>query len=82
MNVPQYIKRHIEANNKLLIQASKHDNIVLDWYKKQLEKMNADDLEIPDEEFSEVKNNWEPNGVIDLSAIMENLNMLENEERS
>ena len=32
--------------------------------------------------ISEVKNNWESNGVIDLSAIMENLNMLENEERS
>ena len=82
MDVPQYIKKHIEANNKLLIQASKHADIVLDWYNKQLEKMDADESEIPCEEFIEIKNNWESNGVIDLSAIVENLNMLENEDRS
>lgn len=52
--------------------------IVLDWYNKQLEKLNTDDSEIPDEEFYEIQSNWRSNGDIDISAIKENLELLEN----
>ncbi len=78
MKIPGYIKQHIELNNRLLAQADNHSMIVLDWYNKQLEKLNADDSEIPDEEFYEIQSNWRSNGDIDISAIKENLELLEN----
>ena len=55
MKIPKYIKEHIETNNKLLSQADKHSQIVLEWYHRRLEQLNADDSEIPDEDFSEIK---------------------------
>ena len=79
MKIPKYIKEHIETNNKLLSQADKHSQIVLEWYHRRLEQLNADDAEIPDEDFSEIKNNWLNNGEIDISAIETNLKMLEEE---
>lgn len=79
MNIPKYIQEHIEKNNKLLAQADKHAMIVLDWYNSYLEKLNANESEISDEEFSEIQTNWRANGEIDLSAIKENLELLENE---
>ena len=78
MKIPGYIKQHIELNNRLLAQADNHSMIVLDWYNKQLEKLNTDDSEIPDEEFYEIQSNWRANGDIDISAIKENLELLEN----
>ena len=36
IKIPKYIEAHIEANNRLLMQATKHSEIVLDWYSKQL----------------------------------------------
>lgn len=51
MKIPKYIKEHIETNNKLLSQADKHSQIVLEWYHRRLEQLNADDSEIPDEDF-------------------------------
>ena len=77
MKIPKYIKEHIEANNKLLAQADKHATIVLKWYDKQLERLNAHVSEIPDEEFYEIQSNWRVNGDIDISAIKENLELLE-----
>lgn len=78
MKIPGYIKQHIELNNRLLAQADNHSMIVLDWYNKQLEKLNTDDSEILDEEFYEIQSNWRSNGDIDISAIKENLELLEN----
>lgn len=78
MKIPKYIKEHIEANNKLLAQADKHSMIVIEWYNKQLEKLNADNSEIADEEFYEIQSNWRANGDIDILAINENLELLEN----
>lgn len=78
MKIPGYIKQHIELNNRLLAQADNHSMIVLDWYNKQLEKLNTDDSEIPDKEFYEIQSNWRANGDIDISAIKENLELLEN----
>lgn len=78
MKIPGYIKQHIELNNRLLAQADNHSMIVLDWYNKQLEKFYTDDSEIPDEEFYEIQSNWRSNGDIDISAIKENLELLEN----
>jgi len=72
MEIPKYIKEHIEANNKLLAQADKHSMVVIEWYNRQLERLNADDSEIPDEEFYEIQSNWRANGDIDISAIKEN----------
>ena len=77
MKIPKYIREHIDANNKLLAQADKHSIVVIEWYNKQLEKLNADDSEIPDEEFYEIQSNWRANGDIDISAIKENLELLE-----
>lgn len=77
MKIPKYIREHIEANNKLLAQADKHSEVVKEWYDKQLEKLNADSSEIHDEDFYEIKSNWRDNGDIDISAIQENLRMLE-----
>lgn len=77
MKIPKYIQTHIETNNKLLIQAMKHSEIVLDWYNKQLGKLASGNSEIPDEEFSEIKENSLSNGEISLSAIRENLELLE-----
>jgi len=77
MEIPKYIKEHIEANNKLLAQTDKHSMVVIEWYNRQLEKLDADDSEIPDEEFYEIQSNWRANGDIDISAIKENLKLLE-----
>lgn len=77
MKISKYIKKHIEANNKLLAQADKHSMIVIEWYNKQLDKLNADRSEIPDEEFYEIQSNWRNNGEIDISAIEENFKLLE-----
>ena len=77
MEIPKYIEKHIEANNKLLLKAVKHSEIVLDWYNKQLEKLKADNSEIPDEEFSEIKENSLSSGEISLAAIIETLELLE-----
>ena len=77
MKIPKYIKDHIEQNNRLLAQADKHSIIVLEWYNKQMKKLNADDSEIPDEEFYEIQSNWRSNGDIDISAIKENFELLE-----
>ena len=79
MKIPNYIKKHIETNNKLLRNADKHAEIVIEWYNKQLEKLNADESEIPTEEFSEIQMNWIGNGEFDLFAIKENLELLEEE---
>lgn len=79
MKIPKYIKEHIEINNKLLSQADKHSQIVLEWYHRRLEQLNADDSDIPDEDFSEIKNNWLDSGEINISAIETNLKMLEEE---
>lgn len=79
MKILKYIEEHIDANNKLLVQADKHSMIVLEWYRKQLEKLKVDDSEIPDEDFSEIKCNWYNNGEISISAIKENLELLEQE---
>lgn len=80
MKIPKYIQDHIEKNNRLLAQADKHAMIVSEWYNSQLEKLHADESELSDEEFSEIQTNWRGNGEFDLSAIEENLEMLENEE--
>ncbi len=77
MEIPKYIKDHIEANNKLLAQADKYSMVVIEWDNRQLEKLNADDSEVPDEEFCEIQSNWRANGDIDISAIKENLELLE-----
>ena len=79
MRIPKYIQEHIDANSRLLAQADKHAMVVMEWYDRQLERLNADESEIPDEEFAEVQTNWRNNGEIDLSAIRENLELLENE---
>lgn len=79
MKIPKYIQEHIDANNKLLAQADKHAMVVTKWYERQLERLNADESEIPVEEFAEVQINWRNNGEIDLSAIKENLELLKNE---
>lgn len=80
MKIPKYIQEHIEKNNKLLAQADKHAMVVLRWYDSQLEKLNADESEICDEEFNEIQTNWGANGEIDLFAIKENLELLENKD--
>lgn len=77
MKIPKYIEEHIQANNRLLERADKHATVVLEWYNKQLEILNADESELPDEEFSEIQTNWRSNGEIDMSAIKENLELLE-----
>lgn len=79
MKIPKYIREHVKANNKLLAQADKHAQIVSEWYDKQLEKLNADASEIPDD-FYEIQSNWRGNGDIDISAIKENLELLEQEQ--
>lgn len=78
MKVPKYIQEHIEANNKLLLKASRHADIVMGWYEAQLEKLNSLECEIDDEEFFEVMTNWLGNGEIDIQSIKENLSLLEN----
>lgn len=80
MRIPKYIEDHIEANNKLLSQADKHSMIVIEWYNKQLEKLNADASEISDEDFYEIQSNWRANGDIDVLAIKDNLELLEQEQ--
>lgn len=79
MKIPKYIREHVKTNNKLLVQTDKYAQIVLEWYDKQLEKLNADAFQIPDEEFNEIQYNWMNNGNIDISAIKENLELLEQE---
>lgn len=79
MKIPRYIQTHIDVNNRLLAQADKHANIVLEWYNKQLEKLNADISKMSDEDFYDIQGNWRANGDIDASAIEENLSMLEQE---
>lgn len=80
MKIPKYIRNHIEANNKLLQQADKHAQIVNAWYEKQLELLEADESSLPDEEFSEIQENWLGNGCIDCLAMEMNLELLEQEE--
>ena len=64
IKIPKYIEAHIEANNRLLMQAAlpmqatKHSEIVLDWYSKQLKILERSDSEISDEEFSEIMENY------------------------
>lgn len=77
MKIPKYIQAHIEANNKLLEQAHKHSEIVLDWYSKKMEKLDFGDSEISDDEFSEIQENIWSNGAISISAIRENIELLE-----
>ena len=77
MKIPQYIRQHIESNNRLLAQADKHSEVVLEWYNKQLEKLNAEKSNIPDQEFSEIKENTLSNGEISLASIIENFKLLE-----
>ena len=62
--IPEYIKKHIEQNNKLLQQAEKHTNIVMEWYDKQCEKLNY----YTDEEIEDM-------GYIDIEQIKRNLNI-------
>lgn len=80
MRIPKYIQEHIEMNNKLLMQADRHAKIVKSWYENQLDKLKADDSDIPDEEFSDIQENWYANALIILAAVEENLNLLENEQ--
>lgn len=79
MKIPKYIKDHIEANNRLLAEADKHDAIVVDWYTKQLKRLNINISDVPEEYLSSIKTNALENGVIHLSAIMNNLELLERE---
>lgn len=81
MKIPKYIQEHIEANNKLLAKADKHAMIVLKWYNNQFDRLSADNPEVSDEDLSEIQTNWRGNGEFDLSAIKENLELLENEMR-
>ena len=76
MKIPKYIVKHIEANNKLLLQANKHSDIVNNWYEKQLELLGADESDFSCEDFSEIQGNWDNNGYIDASAIEANLELL------
>ena len=78
MKIPKYIQTHIEANNRLLEQANKHSEIVMEWYSKKMMEMNSGKSEIPDEEFSEIKENIWSNGAISISAIRENFELLQN----
>ena len=77
MKIPKYIQDHIEMNNKLLEQARKHSEIVLDWYSRKMEKLDFSDSGISDEEFSEIQENIWSNGAISISAIKENFKLLE-----
>ena len=77
IKIPKYIEAHIEANNRLLMQATKHSEIVLDWYSKQLKILERSDSGISDEEFSEIMDNYFSNGMISLIAIKENFELLE-----
>lgn len=77
MNIPAYIEKHVKANNHLLAKADKHALAVRKWYEKQLEKLNTKKSELPDDEFFEIQTNWRANGDIDLSAIRENLELVE-----
>lgn len=74
--IPKYILEHIEKNNRLLVQAEKHSEIVNDWYEKQLKKLEAEESEIDEEEFAEIQNNWNGVGTIDSEAIKYNLELL------
>ena len=69
IKIPKYIEAHIEANNRLLMQATKHSEIVLDWYSEQLKILERSDSEIMENYFS--------NGMISLMAIKENFELLE-----
>ena len=80
VRIPKYISEHIEKNNKLLEQADKHSRVVIEWYEKQLNTMGAESSPIPDDDFSDIQNNWLDNGLIDESAIKLNLELLENKE--
>lgn len=77
MKISKYIQAHIETNNRLLAQATKHSEIVLDWYREQLKKLDEANSAIPYEEFSEIKENSLSNGEISIVAIKENLELLE-----
>ena len=79
MKIPKYIQEHIDWNNKLLKKADQHAQVVLSWYHNQLDKFNADESDIRDEEFSDIQVNWYSNGFIALDAIDENLKLLEHE---
>lgn len=80
MKIPKYIKDHITSNNRLLSQADKHAMIVLDWYDKQLKRLNSNISDIPNEDFSYIKSNYLGNGMISISTIEENLEFLERKE--
>lgn len=63
MKIPKYIQEHIDMNNQLLKQADQHAQVVLTWYHNQLDKLNADESDIPDEEFSDIQENFKRIGI-------------------
>lgn len=75
MKMPKYILKKIEQHNELVDRAEKLENEILDWYNKKMSKY--EDVDIPDEDFSDIVSGECTASYISINNMMENFHLVE-----